>query len=62
MRILSITHCSATKSTEPVLIPKKGKDTFKVFSEKWVDEVNGSNPLLRASDLYSSKGIKNIKK
>ena len=62
VRILSITHCSATKSTEPVLIPKKGKDTFKVFSDKWVDEVNSSNPLLRASDLYSSKGIKNIKK
>lgn len=62
VRILSITHCSATKSIEPILVPKKGKETFKAFSEKWINEVNGSNPEVLASDLYSSKGIKNIKK
>ena len=62
VRILSVTHCSATKSTKPVLVPKEGRDSFKVFSEKWLDEVNGSSPEVCAIDLYSSKGIKNIKK
>ncbi len=60
MQIISITHCSAKKTLEPIIVPSKIFDHLDNFFDYWQDLIENSNAILPADVLYAGRGIKNL--